>query len=148
VQEEVGSRGAQIAAQRIGPDLALVLEGTIADDLPKEEEASPTTELGKGPALSLMDRSAMYDRRLNDWLIAAAEAEGIPYQFKQPGVGATNAGSIHIAGEGIPTAVLSVPCRYIHAPLAMLNKRDYQNTIRLARAGLERLDAKVLERAL
>lgn len=146
VQEEVGTRGAQIAANRIHPDLALVLEGTIADDLPKEEDSSPTTELGKGPALSLMDRSTMYDRRLNDWLVASAEAAGIPYQFKQPGVGGTNAGSIHLSQDGIPTAVLSVPCRYIHAPLAMLNKKDYQNTIRLARAALERLDSGVLGR--
>jgi endoglucanase len=145
-QEEIGSRGAKVAAYRVKPDLALVIEGTIADDLPKEEEASPTTELGKGPALSLMDRSAMYDRRLNDWLVAAAVAQGIPYQFKQPGVGGTNAASIHLAQDGIPTAVISVPCRYIHSPIALLHKKDYRNTIRLARAALERLDAKVLQR--
>ena len=146
-QEEVGARGAMVAANRIHPDLALVLEGTIADDLPKDEPSSPTTELGKGPALSWMDHSTLYDRRLNDWLVASAEAAGIPCQFKQPGIGGTNAGSIHLAQEGIPTAVLSVPCRYIHAPLAMLSKKDYQNTIKLARAALERLDADVLERS-
>lgn len=148
VQEEIGSgRGARVAAHRVNPDLALILEGTAADDFPNDQDASPSTEPGRGPALSFMDRSTIYDRRLNDWLVRSAEQMRIPYQFKQPGVGGTNASGIHLAQGGIPTAVIAVPCRYIHAPLAMLNKQDYRNTIRLARAALERLDTTVLRRA-
>jgi len=147
VQEEVGLRGAKVAAHRVNPDLCLVLEGTIADDLPKgEEDSSPTTQLGKGPALSLMDHSTIYDPRLNDWLVASAEAAKIPYQFKQPGVGGTNGAAIHLAQDGVPVAVVSVPCRYIHTPTAMLNKQDYQNAAKLVGAALDRLDGATLKR--
>jgi len=146
VQEEVGLRGAKVAANAAAPDLAFVLEGTIADDLPKEADESPTTVLGKGPALSLMDRSTIFDRRLTRYLIDTAEAEGIAVQFKQPGIGGTNAGSISTAGVGVPTAALSVPCRYIHSPAALLNKGDYRAAIRLMAAALEQLDRAVLQR--
>jgi putative aminopeptidase FrvX len=146
VQEEVGVRGARVAAYTVNPDLAIVLEGTIADDLPKERDESPTTELGKGPALSLMDKSTIYDARLNRWIVDAAEALKIPYQFKQPGIGGTDGGAVHLSRGGVPTAGVSVPCRYIHSPAAILNKRDYQNTIKLVRGALERLDADALER--
>jgi endoglucanase len=146
VQEEIGSRGARVAAYAIQPQAALVLEATICDDLPKEDDVSPTTELGKGPALSVMDRSAMADRRLVDHLTATAAAIGVPYQFKQPGVGGTDAGPIHLAHRGVPAAVVSVPCRYIHAATAMLSLEDYRNEIALLRAALERFTPAVLKR--
>lgn len=148
VQEEVGLRGAQVAAHRVQPDAAFVLEGTIADDLPKGEEVdeSPTTELGKGPALTVMDASVIYDARLNRLLMETAEALGIPYQFKQPGIGGTDGGAIVHQLGGIPAAAISVPCRYIHSPTAILNKNDYRNAIKLLRGALERLDRNVLMR--
>lgn len=146
VQEEVGLRGAKVAAHRIEPEVAFVLEGTIADDLPKEDDESPTTELGKGPALSILDRSVIFDRRLNKLITDTAEELGIPYQFKQPGIGGTNAGAINTSRGGVPTAAISVPCRYIHSPAAMLNKRDYRNTIKLVRESLNRLDRRVIAR--
>jgi len=148
VQEEVGLRGAQVAAHRVNPDVAFVLEGTIADDLPKGEEAdeSPTTKLGGGPALSAMDASVIYDRRLNDLLIDTAEEAGLPWQFKQPGIGGTDGGGIQTQLEGIPAAAISVPCRYIHSPRAVLHKKDYQNAQDLLRLTLEALDYKVLAR--
>jgi putative aminopeptidase FrvX len=146
VQEEVGLRGAKVVANRVQPDAAFALEGTIADDLPKEDDVSPTTELGKGPALSLMDRSVIFDRRLNALLTDTAAELGIPCQFKQPGIGGTNAGSINTAGVGVPVAAVSVPCRYIHSPAAILNKKDYRNTVKLVREALSRLDPSVLAR--
>ena len=146
VQEEVGLRGARVAAHRVDPDAAFVLEGTICDDLPKEDDVSPTTELGKGPALSVMDRSVIYDPRLNKLLVDAAEEAGIPYQFKQPGVGGTDAGSINRALAGVPVAAVSAPCRYIHSPAAILSKSDYRNAVKLMHAALERLDRNVLKR--
>ncbi len=148
VQEEVGLRGARVAAHRVQPDAAFVLEGTIADDLPKGEEAdeSPTTELGKGPALSVMDRSVIYDARLNRLLEETAADLGIPVQYKQPGIGGTDGGAIVTSLGGIPAAAMAVPCRYIHSPAAILNKRDYRHTIRLLRAALERLEPGLLAR--
>jgi putative aminopeptidase FrvX len=144
VQEEVGLRGAQAAANRIAPDIGIAFEGTIADDLPKEDDVSPTTELGKGPAISLMDRSAVCDRRLNRLLTETAEELGIAYQFKQPGIGGTDAGAINRALGGVPVTALSVPTRYVHSPLAIVHKRDYRNTVTLAQAALSRLTNRVL----
>lgn len=148
VQEEVGLRGAAVAAHRVDPEAAFALEGTIADDLPKgeDEDVSPTTELGKGPALSVMDRSTIYDRRLNDLLIDTAGQMGIPLQIKQPGIGGTDAGSIHLTRSGVPAAVVALPCRYIHSPAAILNKADYRNTQKLMRESLLRLSRRTLAR--
>jgi len=146
VQEEVGLRGARVAAHAADPDLAFVLETTIADDLPKDDDVSPTTELGKGPALSTLDRSTIYDRRLNKLLADTAEKIGVPYQYKQPGLGGTDAGAINVSRGGVPTAAVSVPCRYIHSPAAILSKRDYRNTEKLMREALGRLTRGTLAR--
>jgi endoglucanase len=146
VQEEIGLRGARVAAYAIDPAAAFVLEGTVCDDLPKEDDASPTTELGKGPAISVMDRSALANRRLVEHLASTARALGLPYQIKQPGVGGTDAGAVHLARGGVPTVAMAVPCRYIHAPIALMSVTDFQNEITLLRAALERFTPNVLRR--
>lgn len=139
VQEEVGLRGARVAAHSVEPDLALVLEGTVCDDSPKEKDVSPTTRLGAGPAISIADRSAVADRRLVQFLMDVAKAEGLPYQIKQPLVGGTDAGRIHLSREGVPSVVAAVPCRYIHSPVSLMSQADYENTGRLAQAALRRI---------
>jgi endoglucanase len=141
-QEETGLRGAMVAAYRIGPDLAFALEGTVCDDIPRKEDVSPTTELGKGPAITLMDRSFVADRRLVHLLIEVAEANGLPYQFKQPGVGGTDAGAIHLSKAGLPAVAVSVPCRYIHTPVSMASLNDLDHTVALMRAALVALPEK------
>lgn len=140
VQEEVGLRGAHVAAYAVDPDLAFVLEGTVCDDSPKDKDISPTTHLGAGPALTTMDRSVVCDRRLVRMAVDAAERAGIPYQFKQPGIGGTDAGAIHITREGVPSAVMAVPCRYIHSPVSVMSLNDFDNTVRLMRGTLHRLE--------
>ncbi len=139
VQEEIGLRGAKVAAYSVAPDVAFALEGTIADDLPKDEDISSTTVLGKGPAISVMDRSAYADRRLVELLTLTAQEHAIPYQIKQPGVGGTDVGTIHLAQEGIPSVAVAVPCRYIHAPAALMNPADVLHTIELMAKALGRL---------
>jgi endoglucanase len=132
VQEEVGLRGARVAAYTVEPDVGIALEGTLADDLPKEEEdVSPTTELGKGPAITVMDRSYITPPRLLNHVIRSAEDAGIAYQFKQPGIGGTDAGGIHRARSGVPAVTIAVPCRYIHSPVSMLRRSDLENLVRL-----------------
>jgi len=140
-QEEVGLRGAKVAAFRLQPDLAFALEGTVCDDTPKEQDISATTRLGGGPAISLMDRSFIADRRLVELLTSTARAQGIPYQFKQPGVGSTDAGAIHLAGAGVPAVAVSVPCRYIHGPVSMLSLQDFDHLVALMKASLKALPA-------
>jgi putative aminopeptidase FrvX len=135
-QEEMGLRGARVAAFRIEPDVAFALEGTVCDDTPKKKDVSPTTKLGKGPAITVMDRSVIADKRLVRLLVRAAEKNDIPYQVKQPGVSGTDAGAIHLSKAGVPSAVVSVPCRYIHSPVALLSLNDFEHTIALLKAAL------------
>ncbi|MXY93513.1 MAG: M42 family metallopeptidase [Caldilineaceae bacterium SB0664_bin_27] len=131
VQEEIGLRGAGVAAYTVQPDVAVALEGTVADDLPKQSDESPTTELGKGPSISVMDRSAHADRRLIRILTETASEHDIPWQIKQPGVGGTDVGTIHLARAGVPAVAVAVPCRYIHTPAALMDPEDVKNTLKL-----------------
>jgi tetrahedral aminopeptidase len=139
VQEEVGLRGARVAAYAEHPDCAFVLECTGANEVPVKKDLSPSTRLGAGPAITVMDGSFIADRRLVDLLAGTASAHGIPHQFKQPNVGGTDAGAIHRARDGIPSVTLAVPCRYIHAPAGILNLDDFDHTIGLMRESLQRL---------
>ncbi len=146
VQEEVGLRGARVAAYAIEPDCAFALEGTVADDIPRDKDVSPTTELGQGPAVTVMDRSFIADRRLVRLLTSTAGELDIPYQIKQPGIGGTDAGAIHLTREGVPSVTVAVPCRYIHSPVALLSLDDFNNTVQLMRASLARLTRRTMKR--
>ncbi len=145
VQEEVGLRGAQVAAYTVDPDVGIALEGTLADDLPKEDaDVSPTTALGKGPAITVMDRSYITPPRLLRHFIESAESEGIPYQLKQPGIGGTDAGGIHRARAGVPAITVAVPCRYIHSPVSLLRRSDLESLANLVNLAARRLVADAL----
>jgi len=86
-----------------------------------------------------MDRSAYADRRLVELLTLTAQEHAIPYQIKQPGLGGTDVGTIHLAREGIPSVAVAVPCRYIHAPAALMDPADVLHTIELMAKALGRL---------
>ncbi len=154
VQEEIGLRGATVAAQRIAPDAAIVLEGTPAFDLPdpkREIDAgdlarNPATRLGAGVVLTLSDSRMITDPRVLSFLRETAEENGIPYQLKTVAGGGTDGGAIHTAQSGVPTMTISVPCRYVHTPTALLNFDDYDNTLKLSRAILRRITASTFQR--
>ncbi len=135
-QEEIGLRGARVAGYSVAPDIALVLEATICDDSPREEEQSPTTRLGAGPALTLADRGLLAHKTLTRFLHETAVAQKIPVQFKQPLVGGTDAGQLHRTRAGVPSAVISLPARYIHSPAAIISLDDFNNALKLLRAAL------------
>lgn len=139
VQEEVGLRGARIAAYRIEPQIALVLEGTAAGDFPQKRDLSKAAEVGKGPVITTMDRTVICDRGLVELAIATARKHRIPYQLKRPGVGGSDAGRIHLAKAGCKTLVLSVPCRYIHSPVSVVSRNDLANCGRLLQEMLRAL---------
>jgi endoglucanase len=141
VQEEVGLRGARIAAYRVDPHAAFALEGTICDDLPRpaDEDSTPVTRLGDGPAITLMDRSLIAHPGIVRLLQETAEAEGMRVQYKAPGLGGTDSGAIHLVRAGIPATAVAVPCRYIHGPAAILNLNDLSATVRLMDATLRRI---------
>jgi tetrahedral aminopeptidase len=149
-QEEMGLRGARVAGYRVDPAAALALEGTICDDQPRprDEEETPVTRLGAGPAVTLMDRSVIVHPGIVRWLRETAEAEGIAIQYKTPGLGGTDAGAIHATRAGVPSGVVAVPCRYIHGPAAILNLNDLAATVGLVGAALKRIDGSYLQREI
>jgi endoglucanase len=86
-----------------------------------------------------MDHSFIADRRLVQLLIDTAEGQNIPYQFKQPGVGGTDTGAIHLSKTGVPSVAVSVPCRYIHSPASILSLNDLDNLVALMKATVHAL---------
>jgi tetrahedral aminopeptidase len=146
VQEEVGTRGAQVAAFTLDPQAAIVLDCTPANDLPGldgEENEQYNTRLGAGPAIYLADRATISDPRLVRRLVDTAEAYAIPYQFRQPGGGGTDAGAIHRQRAGVPSISVSVPGRYLHTAAAIARRSDWENTLGLVYAALARLSEQV-----
>ncbi|WP_130807105.1 M42 family metallopeptidase [Senegalia massiliensis] len=139
VMEEVGLRGAGPAAYKIQPDISIILEGTTCADLEDIDDHKKATILGKGAAISLMDRTTYYDKNLIDILVSIAEENNIPYQFRKTSVGGNDSGSIHLSREGVKTATLSVPCRNIHSPISVMSKKDYKSTKILLNKFIEKI---------
>lgn len=137
-QEEVGMRGAGVAAYAIRPDVAIVVEGTTCADVPDVPETSKVTAMDKGPAVSYNDAATIGDKKLVADIIAAGEANGVTYQIKRGAFGGNDAGIIHTTAEGTPSAVISVPVRYIHSPVSVASWDDYNNTVKLIDAYLKK----------
>jgi len=131
VQEEIGGRGAITGAFNLKPTIALAIENTTAADVPGIRDAEIPAYIGKGPAITIADKSIISSTKVNDRLVKNAEIDKIPYQFKKPMYGGTDAGKIHISREGVPSSVVSVPCRYIHSPTSLLKLDDILETIHL-----------------
>lgn len=147
VQEEIGLRGAKVAAQYFNPDMAIAIDSTPAHDLPVHEggeNMNYNTKLGLGPAIYIADGSTLHDPRLVRFLSSVGDAETIPYQFRQPGGGGTDAGAIQRALAGIPTVSVSVPHRYTHSPISVSRVDDWKNTLALLHAALKRITPALL----
>lgn len=142
--EEVGLRGARTAAHTIEPDIALAVEGTIGADMPGVPEENQPVRLGIGPAISVADRSIVVSRKMLTMIERVADAGAIPYQYKLPTYGGTDAGAIHLTRGGVLSGVISVPCRYIHSPISTLRLIDLEHTIRLVTDVTKALPGDVL----
>ncbi len=140
VQEEVGLRGAKTAANHAKPDVGIILEGPPADDTPGFSRAESQGRLGGGVQIRLYDPSAIMNPRLAELAIRTAKEEGIPHQVTVRRSGGTDAGSFHLAAEGVPCVVLGVPARYIHSHNAIVDLNDYLHMVSLATALARRLD--------
>jgi len=139
VQEEVGLRGARTSAWQADPDYALALEGTFAADVPGSRPHETSAGLKKGPVVTIADRSVIAHPKVLRTLMEAAEAEGIPYQFKKIPSGGTDAGAIHLTKAGIPSGTVATPNRYIHGPASVTHVEDLENTVRLVTAFVKRI---------
>lgn len=153
VQEEVGLRGARVAAYSFNPDVAIAIDATPAFDLPSwETDELPggtryNTRLDHGPAIYIADANTLSDPRLISFLVHLAEAAKIPYQLRQPGGGGTDAGAIHLARQGVPSVSVSVPCRYTHTAVSLARISDWQNTLALLHEALQQITPEVLATA-
>lgn len=138
VQEEVGLRGATVAARQLDRvDCALVLEATTANDLGDVDEHLRVTRLGGGVAISFMDTASIAHPGLNRALRRIAEEERIPWQIKTYVAGGNDAGALQRAGTAIPVCPLSVPCRNIHTPSGVVKASDIDAQYRLTKAFLD-----------
>jgi tetrahedral aminopeptidase len=150
VQEEIGPRGAKVAAYAFNPDLGIAVDATPANDLPGwdgEENTAYNTKLGFGPAIYIADGSTLSDPRLVRWLAETGDTLRIPYQLRQPGGGGTDAGAIQKAHAGVPSVSLSVPHRYSHTAISVARLDDWKNSLSLLHAALTRLTPELLASA-
>lgn len=146
VQEEIGLRGARVAAYGLNPDLAIVMDSTPAYDLPLwdgSENEVYNTRLDHGAAIYVVDGVTVSDPRLVRFLIQIANELKISFQIRQPGGGGTDAGSIHQQKTGIPSVSISVPGRYAHTGVMLARLSDWECVMRLVYAGLERINREV-----
>jgi endoglucanase len=148
VQEEVGLRGAKVAAHTLHPDLGIALDCTPSLDMPVwdgSENVLYRSKIGSGPAIYVGDGSTLGDPRLIKLLRRAGDEEDIPYQLRQPGGGGTDAGAIHLSRAGIPAVSVSVPGRYLHTPASIIRLKDWKNSVSLLHAALSRITLNTLK---
>ncbi|MBE0450696.1 MAG: M20/M25/M40 family metallo-hydrolase [Clostridia bacterium] len=143
-QEEVGTRGAMVTSQVVKPDIAIVFEGSPADDLYFDSHTSQCA-LKKGTQIRHMDASYVSHRRLIDSAKAIANAEGIPFQSAVRRKGGTNAGRIHMQNKAVPVLVLGIPSRYVHTHYNYAAMEDFNATVNLAKAIAMNIDPDSLK---
>jgi putative aminopeptidase FrvX len=129
VQEEVGLRGATVAAERINPDLGIALDVTVANDFPNAPEVSST--LGGGTAIKVSDGSVICNEYLVEQMVKTCEENDIKYQLDVIDGGGTDAGAINRSNFGVRSAGISVATRYVHGPNCFVNMKDTEASIDL-----------------
>jgi len=130
IQEEVGLVGSSVLAYPLDVQEAIAIDVTDSADSPKSFKRHPMV-IGKGPAIKIKDRYSISDKRIVDKLMKVAEDKGIPYQLEVLTFGGTDAAALMRTREGIPSATVSIPTRYIHTPNEVVGKEDVENTVRL-----------------
>ncbi|GBF35869.1 M42 family metallopeptidase [Methanofervidicoccus abyssi] len=134
VQEEVGLKGAKTSAFRINPDVAIALDVTICGDHPGINIEEAPVELGKGPVVCIVDgagRGLIAHRDVLKMIEDVSKKYNIPVQYEVGDGGTTDGTAIYLTREGIPTGVISVPARYIHTPVEVIDLSDLENAVNL-----------------
>lgn len=142
VQEEVGLRGAKVAAHLIQPDIFYALDASPANDMDGDDKAFG--KLGEGVLLRIFDRTMITHKGLKEFILDTAESNKIPYQFFVS-QGGTDAGRIHISNDGIPSAVIGICSRYIHTSSSIIHVEDYAAAKELLVQLVKTTDANTLE---
>lgn len=129
VQEEVGTRGARAAAFRVDPDMGIALDVTLSGDTPKGNKIA--VSVGKGPTVKIYDSSLIANPKVVRLMEDAAERAEIPVQREVLTAGGTDAGAIQQTRAGVPSGVISIPCRYVHSACEVVSVTDAQNAAKL-----------------
>lgn len=129
VQEEVGLCGAKTATFSVKPDAAIVLETTTASDLAGIASEKQVCKVGNGAVISFMDKRTIYDRKYYELAFRVAQQCNASAQAKEAVAGGNNAGAIHSSASGVRTVAVSLPCRYLHAPIGMISLKDYDSAL-------------------
>lgn len=141
VQEEVGIRGAQVAAHYINPDFSLALDTSTSLDLPTTQPHEKVTTLGKGAGIKIMDSRTICDYRMVGYLKTVAIQNNIAWQNDLKAVGGTDTSALQRMGEhGAIAGALTIPIRYAHQVVEMVHKNDVASCIRLLQIALTDLD--------
>jgi putative aminopeptidase FrvX len=144
VMEEVGIRGATTSVRAVDPDVAIVLESDIAGDVPGIKPDESAIKLGQGPTIVLYDTRMIPNIKFRDLVLETAKQIEVPIQLSAIEGGATDGGMIHLHGLGVPTLVIGVAARHIHSHSSIIHRHDYDNTVKLLSALIDRLDARTV----
>ena len=140
VQEEVGTRGAHVAAHHVNPDFSFCIDTTIAFDTPGAKPEEMVTKLGDGVAIKIMDGGTICDYRMVTYMKEQAVRAGLKYQMEiLPAGGTDTAGMQRMATNGTIAGAVSIPTRHIHSHIEMANKNDIRGNIDLLKVCLENL---------
>ena len=140
VQEEVGLKGARTSAFTLEPNAAIAIDSCVAADFPGSESAHMDVKLGNGAAITIVDasgRGLIASPKVLRWLTETAEKFSIPYQLEVAEGGTTDATAIHLTKSGIPSGVVSVPARYIHSPVEVVDLQDVESAVEIVARALE-----------
>ena len=141
VQEEVGLRGANVAAHHINPDFGIGLDTTIAFDVPGAQPHERVTSLGEGAAIKVMDSSTICDYRMVEFMKQTADQNNIKWQLEVLTAGGTDTAGVQRMGKhGAIAGAISIPTRHLHQVIEMANKEDIEACIQLLKASLETID--------
>ena len=146
-QEEVGMRGAKVTSQKVKPDLAIVFEGSPADDLYFGKNQAQGA-LGAGVQIRHFDKSYIGNPEFINLAKNLADENGIKYQSAIRRAGSTNAGAIHLSDEGVPVLVLGIPSRYVHSHYNFARLSDFEATVELAVKVLQNLNDENIRKIL
>ncbi len=136
VQEEVGTRGAMVSAFGVEPDLGIAIDVTLSGDTPEDDPFAVV--LGKGPAIKVMDSGSIAHPGVKNWMIKGAQEMELPYQLEVLKFGGTDARAIQMSRGGVPSGCISVPTRYVHTSVEMVDMDDVENSVKLLKGLLSK----------
>jgi endoglucanase len=137
-QEEIGIRGASVAARNVDPDVGIALDVTLANDVPDAKPHEHVTRLGGGAAIKVMDSSVISNPKMVQFLRRIAQEASIPFQLEVLPRGGTDTSAIQRGGKGAAVGCISIPTRYVHSVIEMCHKKDIEACVQLLAAAIGR----------